>query len=341
MISTNFNFEMIRRTGLCSRQPWGFIGVLLGIYFSSALPVQAEPAYPNKAIRLIVAQTIGGNADMVGRAYATKLTERFGQQVVVDNRGGGSGIIATDIVAHAANDGYTLLLAPTAHAINVSLYAKLPYDTQRDVKAISLLGVGYNVLVVSQNHSTHSPQALIALAKARPGKLTFASSGSAGASHLTGELFRLMAGIDVLHIAYKGAPASLTALVGGEVDFSFSSMASTLPLVRSLRLRALGVSSPERWPTLPDIPTVAESGVPGFESSSWQGFFGPRTLSPDKVRLLNQEIALIAQSKELYQRLLPEGLLPKSLPVERFEKFIVDEIKKWSKVTHAAGLAAL
>ena len=223
--------------------------ILTFITLYSVIATVGAADYPTKPIRLLVAQTAGGNSDMVARAYGQRLGERLGQQVVIDNRGGGSGIVATELVVNAQPDGYTLLLSPTAHAINPSLIAKLPYDTQRDVKPISLLGIGYNILVVSQNHTARTVRDLVNAAKARPGKLTYGSSGTAGASHLTGELFRVMAGIDVLHVAYKGAPASLTALVGGEIDFSFSSMASTLPLVRGGRLRARGVSSPERWPT--------------------------------------------------------------------------------------------
>jgi len=300
----------------------------------------AQSNYPNKPIRLIVAQTAGGNSDMVARAYAQRLGERFGQQIVVDNRGGASGIVATELVVNAQPDGYTLLLAPTAHAINPSLHAKLPYDTLRDVKAISLLGIGYNILVVSQNHAARSVRDLIATAKAQPGKLTYGSSGTAGATHLTCELFKIMAGINVLHVPYKGAPASLTALVGGEIDFSFSSMASTLPLVRGGRLRALGVSSPERWPTLPEVPTVAEAGVPGYESSSWQGLFGPARLAPDLVNLLHREVATIAKSADIQKRLAAEGLLAQGTGPKEFEAFIVTEIQKWTKVAKAAGLSA-
>ena len=300
----------------------------------------AQNNYPTKPIRLIVAQTAGGNSDMVARAYGQRLGERLGQQIVIDNRGGASGIVATELVVNAPPNGYTLLLSPTAHAINPSLHAKLPYDTQRDVKAISLLGIGYNILVVSQNHAARSVRDLINAAKAQPGKLTYASSGTAGATHLTGELFRVMADINILHVPYKGAPASLTALVGGEIDFSFSSMASTLPLVRGGRLRALGVSSPARWPTLPDIPTVAEAGVPGYESSSWQGLFGPAKIPLALVNQLHREIAAIAKSADMQKRLSAEGLLPQGTSPPEFEKFIAVEIAKWARVTKAAGIAA-
>ena len=299
----------------------------------------AQNAYPTKPIRLIVAQTAGGNSDMVARAYAQRLSERFGQQIVVDNRGGASGIVATELVVHAHPDGYTLLLAPTAHAINPSLHTKLPYDTQHDLKAISLLGIGYNILVVAQNHPARSVKELVATAKARPGKVTYSSSGTAGASHLTGVLFAMLAGIDILHVPYKGAPASLTALVGGEIDFSFSSMASTLPLVRGGRLRALGVSSPERYPALPDIPTVAEAGVPGYEASSWQGLFGPAKLPSTLIDRLHREVAEIAKSPDVQKRLSNEGLVPQGTSPQAFEKFIAVEIAKWGRVAKAAGIA--
>ncbi len=318
-----------------------YIKQLLAIFFLNGIITAANAAdYPTKPIRLLVAQTAGGNSDMVARAYAQRLGERFGQQIVVDNRGGGSGIVATELVVNAQPDGYTLLLSPTAHAINPSLHAKLPYDTQRDVKPISLLGIGYNILVVSQNHAARTVRDLISAAKARPGKVTYASSGTAGASHLTGELFRVMAGIDILHVAYKGAPASLTALVGGEIDFSFSSMASTLPLVRSGRLRALGVSSPVRWPSLPEIPTVSEAGVPGYESSSWQGLFGPAKIPLVLVNQLHRAVAEIAKLPDMHKRLSNEGLLPQGTSPQEFEKFIAVEIAKWAKVTKAAGITA-
>jgi len=309
------------------------------LLFASAGAAYAQANYPAKPIRLIVAQTAGGNSDMVARTYAQRLSERFGQQIVVDNRGGASGIIATELVVHATPDGYTLLLAPTAHAINPSLFAKLPYDSQRDVRAISLLGIGYNILVVNQNHAARSVRDLVNAAKAQPGKLTYGASGTAGATHLTGLLFGMMAGIDVLHVPYKGAPASLAGLLGGEIDFSISSMASTLPLLRGGRLRALGVSSPQRYPALPDIPTIAESGVAGYEASSWQGLFGPPKLPPALVSLLHREVAEIAKSAEVIKRLSNEGLVPQGSSPQEFEKFIAVEIAKWGKVTRAAGIA--
>lgn len=314
---------------------WAFgAGMMLATH------VHAQTAYPTRPVRLLVAQTAGGNSDMVARAYAQRLSDRFGQQIVVDNRGGASGIVATELVVNAAPDGYTLLLAPTAHSINPSVFAKLPYDTLRDLKAISLLGIGYNIMVVSQNHAARSVRDVVNTAKAQPGKLTYGSSGTAGASHLTGVLFGMLAGVNILHVPYKGAPASLTALVSGEIDFSISSMSSTLPLVRGGRLRALGVSSPERYPALPDIPTIAESGVPGYDASAWQGLFGPRQLPAALVARLHKEVADIAKLPEIGKRLSNEGLLPQGTSPAEFEKFIAKEIAKWAKVTKAAGITA-
>ncbi len=297
----------------------------------------AQP-FPSKPIRLIVAQTAGGSADLVARAYAQRLTEQLGQQVVVDNRAGGAGVIATELAVRAQPDGYTLLLAPTSHAINPSFVAKLPYDTRRDLTPISLLATGYNILVVGQSHPARTVGDIIAAARAQPGKLNFASSGTAGATHLTGEIFRLMAGIQMLHVPYKGAPAALTAVISGEADFSFSSMASSLPLVRGGRLRALAVTSRDRSPALPEIPTVAESGVPGYESSSWQALLGPAKMSPETVNRLYREIAESAKNPELRKRLSTEGLQPLGTSPKELDTHIVHELENYAKVTKAAGL---
>ena len=299
--------------------------------------VSAQP-YPSKPLRLVVAQTAGGSADLVARAYGQRLTEQLGQQIVIDNRAGAGGVIATELVVRAHPDGYTLLLAPTAHAINPSFVAKLPYDTRRDLTSISLLSAGYNILVVSQNHPARSVRDIIAIARAQPGKINYASSGTAGATHLTGELFRLMAGIEMLHVPYKGAPAALTAVISGESDFSFGSMASSLPLVRGGRLRALAVTSRDRSPALPDVPTVAESGVPGYESSSWQALFGPARMPPALVQRLYREIAGSARHPDLRKRLGTEGLLPLATTPQELDEHVVRELEKYAKITKAAGL---
>lgn len=299
--------------------------------------VSAQP-YPSKPLRLIVAQTAGGSADLVARTYAQRLTEQLGQQIVIDNRPGGGGVIATELVVRAQPDGYTLLLAPTSHAINPSFIAKLPYDTRRDLAPISLLAAGYNILVVNAAHPARSVRDIIAIARAQPGHLKFASSGTAGATHLTGELFRLMAGIEMLHVPYKGAPAALTAVISGESDFSFGSMASSLQLVRGGRLRALAVTSRDRAPVLPEIPTVAESGVPGYESSSWQALFGPAKMPSAIVQRLYRETTAAAKHPELLKRLGAEGLVAFGTTPQELDQHVAREIEKYARVTKAAGL---
>ncbi|MDB5809326.1 MAG: tripartite tricarboxylate transporter substrate binding protein [Betaproteobacteria bacterium] len=315
---------------------------MLAATLASALPAldatAAQPVYPLRPIRLIVAQSAGGTADFVARTYTQRLTEILGQQFVIDNRPGGAGIVGTETVVNAVPDGYTLLLAPTAHAINPNFVAKLPYDTRRDVASISLLSAGYNLLVVNQTSAMRSVGDIIAAARAQPGRLRYASSGAAGATHLTTELFRLMAGIDLLHVPYKGAPAALTAVIGNECDMSFGSMASALPLVRGGRLRALAITAPERWQNLPEIPTVAEAGVPGYESSSWQALFGPAKLPPAIIDRLYQAIALAAKNPDTIKRLTAEGIKPLATTPKELDTHIARELDKWVKVTKAAGL---
>jgi tripartite-type tricarboxylate transporter receptor subunit TctC len=298
----------------------------------------ADPAYPVRPIRLVVAQSAGGNADFVARYFAQRLTEQLGQQIVIDNRAGGSGIVGTEIVARSLPDGYTLLLAPTSHAINPNFVAKLPYDTRRDFTSISLLGAGYNLLVVSQGNAARSVRDVIAAARAQPGQLRYASSGVASATQLTTELFRLMAGIEMLHVPYKGAPAALTAVIGGECDLSFGSMASALPLVRGNRLRALAITSRERSPALPEIPTVAESGVPGYESSSWQALLGPARLPAAIVNRLAHDLAQSAKNPDMIKRFNAEGMVPIASTPKELDAHIARELDKWVKVTKAAGL---
>ena len=323
--------------GIAALNPSCVLLVCSVVLNASAHAAQAQ--YPVKPIRLIVAQSAGGSADFVARSYAQRLTEQLGQQIVIDNRAGGAGIVGTELVVHALPDGYTLLLAPTSHAINPNFVAKLPYDTRRDMTSISLLGAGYNLLVVTTNQPARSVRDIIALARAQPGQLKYASSGVAGATHLTTELFRLMAGIEILHVPYKGAPAALTAVISGESDFSFGSMASSLPLVRGGRLRALAITSRDRWPGLPDIPTVAEAGVPGYESASWQALFGPAKMRAEIVNRLSREVARSAKNPEMVKRLNAEGMTPLGTTPEQLDEHVARELEKWTKVTKAAGLS--
>jgi tripartite-type tricarboxylate transporter receptor subunit TctC len=298
----------------------------------------AQP-YPSKPVRMVVAQSSGGNADFISRAYAQRLAERFGQQIVIDNRPGAAGIIGTEIVARAVPDGYTLLVAPTGHGINPSLY-KLPYDPQRDFAPISLLAVSYAVLVVNPQLPVHSVNELIAFARSRPGKLHFASSGLAAATHLAGELFNSMAGVNIVHVPYKGAPTALVDLVSGQVEIMFASPPSAMPLVRSGRLRALATTGSKRAAYLPDAPTVAEAGVPGYEVTIWQALLAPARTPAAVIARLHREIADIARQADMRERLAVDGTEPVGSTPREAADHIAAEIARWAKVIKAIGLKA-
>src|SRR2546423_4264746 len=283
--------------------------LLLAFVLSFACGAAAQP-YPVKPIRLVVAQSPGGNADFVARQYAQRLAERFGKQIVVDNRPGGAGVIGTEIVARARPDGYTLLIAPTGHAINPGLYSKLPFDPQRDFAPISLLATSASIVVVYPQLPVRNVAELITLARSRPGKLHFASSGMAAATHLAGELFKFMAGVDIVHVAYKGAPTALVDLMSGQVEVMFASPPSALPLVRGGRLRAIATTGPKRAAYLPDVPTANESGLPGYETTIWQALLAPARTPPTVIERLHREVADIARQPELRERLSADGSEP-------------------------------
>jgi len=307
--------------------------VALGIAWS----VAAQP-YPARPIRLVVAQSTGGNADFVARAYSQRLAERFGQPIVVDNRAGGAGIIGTEIVARAVPDGYTLLLAPTGFSINPGLYSKLPFDPQRDFAPVSLLGISFAVVVVNPQSPVRNIPDLIALAKSRPGQLHFASSGMAAATHLAGELFNSMAGVKIAHVAYKGAPPALVDLAGGRIDVMFASPPSAMPLVRSGRLRAIATTGSKRAAYLPDMPTVAESGVPGYENTIWQALLAPARTPAAVITRLHREIADVAKQPDLRERLAADGSEALGSTPQEAAQHISAEIARYTKLTKAIGL---
>jgi len=297
-------------------------------------------AYPTRPVRMIVGQPAGGNADTSARLYAQRLAERFGVQFVVDNRAGGGGVIGTELAVRAQPDGYTLFLAHTAIGTNPALIAKLPFDTRRDLAPISLLVTSPNIVVVGAGHPLRSIADLIAAARARPGKLNYASSGVATATHVAGELFKSMTKVDMQHIAYKGAPAAMIAVATGESDLSFAGMAGAMPLVRGGKLRAIAVTGERRWPPLPDLPTVAESGVPGYECVAWYGLFGPARLPASLVSLLHREVAAISKSEDLRTRMIAEGLEPVGSTPQAMGDFLAREIDKWTRLAKSAGITA-
>ena len=292
----------------------------------------AQALYPDRPIRLIVAQSPGGNADIIGRALAEGLGERLGQTVVVDNRGGASGIIAIELVVRAPADGHTLLLVASSFGVNPALKRKLPYDQQRDLAP--------NILVVGPALQIKSVAELIRVAKSKPGQLTFGSSGNLGSPHLAGELFKLMTGVDMVHVPYKGAAASLTDLIAGRISLSFASLPSAVAQVKSGRLRALAVTSEKRFSLTPDLPTVAESGLPGFETSAWQGLLAPEKISRAIVNRINAESASSVKSPAMRNLLAANGAEGVGNSPEEFSAFVQAQIAKWTKVVRAAGIQA-
>lgn len=330
-----------RRKGEMVKLRTAILGVgPLAVLFSLLVTPVAAQNYPHKPIRLVVAQTIGGNADFVARTYAQRLADRVGQQVIVDNRPGGAGIIGTEIVVRAAADGYTVLLVPTSHGINPGLYAKLPYDPQRDLAPISLLAMSSAIAVVNVQLAARNISELIALAKSQPGKLHFASSGMATATHLAGELFNAMAGVKIVHVVYKGAPPALVDLTSGRVQLMFASPPSVLSLVRGGRVRAIATTGSKRSAILPDVPTVAESGLPGYENTIWQGLYAPARTPDAIIARLHREIADIARQREMRERLGADGSEPIGSTPKEFAEHVAAEIMRWTKLIKAIGLKA-
>jgi tripartite-type tricarboxylate transporter receptor subunit TctC len=307
--------------------------------FAFGAPASAQaPAYPTKPVRIVVPFPAGGATDILARAVAQKLTETWGQAFVVDNRPGAGGNIGSELVAKAAPDGYTLEMGTVGtHAINASLYAKMPYDHVKDFAPIILVAGVPNVLVVNPAVPVNSVQELIAYAKANPGKLNFASSGSGTSIHLSGELFKVMAGVQMTHIPYKGSAPALADLLGGQVQLMFDNLPPSLPQIKGGKLRALGVTSAARAPALPDTPTIAESGLPGFEASSWFGLLAPAGTPPAIIAKLNTEIAKWLASPEAREKLVAIGANIAGGTPEDFARHIQAETVKWAKVVKESG----
>ena len=312
---------------------WAF-GALLACLASAAWP----QAYPNHPIRLVVPFPAGGTTDILARDAAPKLTEALGQSVVVDNRPGAGGNIGADLVAKSQPDGYTLLMGTVGtHAINPSLYAKMPYDHIKDFVPVVLVAGVPNVLVVNPSLPVNSVADLIKLAKSKPGSINFASSGNGTSIHLSGELFKTMAGVDMMHVPYKGSAPALTDLIGGQVQVMFDNLPSSLPQIKAGKLRAIAVTSLKRSPALPDVPTINESGLPGFEASSWFGVLAPAGTPPGVVARINAEINKWLQSPEGKEQLLAQGAQAAGGTPEQFAAHIRAETDKWAKVVKASG----
>ena len=296
-------------------------------------------AYPTKPVRIVVPFAPGGSTDVTARILAQKLTDAWRQQVIVDNRAGAGGNIGAEAVAKAAPDGYTLLLATTGvMAINHRLYRNLPYDSLRDFAPVTQIGALPLILIVHPSLPARSVKELIALAKQRPGQLSYASSGVGSATHMTTELFRMMTGVDIVHVPYKGSGQAMTDLIGGQVGVAFDQITSSLPHVQAGKLRALAVTSARRFPSVPDLPSVAEAGVPGYESVSWNGIAAPAATPRDIVNRIQAEVARALQAPDMKERFLKDGIEGIGSTPEQFAAHIRAERAKWEKVVEAAGI---
>jgi tripartite-type tricarboxylate transporter receptor subunit TctC len=306
-----------------------------------AAAVANAQSYPTRPIRLVVPFAPGGSADFVARLVGHELSQSWGQQVLVENKPGASGMIGNELVARSAPDGYTLTIGTLGpFAVNQTLFDKVPYDNVRDFAPITLTGISSHILVAHPSIPVQNVRELVALAKARPGHLTFASSGTGNATHLTFELFKARAGIEIVHVPYKGGGPAMADLVGGQVAFSFASMASAVPFVQSGRLRPIAVSGGQRSALFPDVPTVAESALPGFASEDWQGILAPAKTPPELIDKLNAQIARILALPEVKAKLTAAGFDPKPSTPQWFAEFIQAETLKWAKLLKQSGIKA-
>jgi tripartite-type tricarboxylate transporter receptor subunit TctC len=299
----------------------------------------AQP-YPAKPVRFIVPYAAGGGVDIVTRTLAQKLTEIAGQSFVVDNRPGGNANIASEAVARAAPDGYTLLMGSPANAVNGSLFKKLPYDILRDFAPVSLIGYGPLVLVVHPSVPARTVKELVALCKARPGQINYASGGNGTSQHLAGELLRVTTGISVVHVPYKGAAPAMVDLIGGQIAFMFNNTLEVLPYARAGRLRPLAVASAQRSAVLPEVPTFAQSGYDGFEATVWWGVLAPAATPRDVIARLNAEIVKALRAPDMKEKFTALGAETTGSTPEQFGEFLKNEVTKWAGVIKASGIRA-
>jgi tripartite-type tricarboxylate transporter receptor subunit TctC len=313
---------------------------MLGLAFAAAIfaaPAHADYPEKGKTIRIVVPYTPGGFNDTLGRIVAQKLTDDWGVTALVDNRPGGGTLIGTDIVAKAPPDGYTLLVVAFPFAVNPTLYVKLPYDTVKDFAPLILAGQSANILVVNNDVPVKSVKELIDAAKAKPGTISYGSTGSGSSNHLSMELFRLMTGTNLIHVPYKGSAPMVADLLGGHVQVAFDNVPNVVNQVKAGKLRALAITSPARDPSLPEIPTVAEAGVPGYEVGVWFGIVAPAATPPDVLDKLNTELNKILRDPDVKQKFADQGVNPAGGTREQFAQHIAAQIEKWSKVVKESG----
>jgi len=311
---------------------------LAGLVLALIAGVAAAQQWPSKPIKWVVPFAPGGTTDILARTIGEKLSVTLGQPIIVDNKPGAGGGVGADQVAKSPADGYTIMGGTiSTHAINASLYSNLPYDPVRDFAPITLIVRVPNMLVVNPELPAKDVRELIALLKASPGKYSFASSGNGTSQHLSGELFKTMTGVEMQHIPYRGSPPALADVVGGQVAMTFDNITTAWPLVKGGKLRALAVTTAKRSPIAPDVPTLAESGLPGYEIGSWQGVFAPAGVSTEIVKRLNTEIVRIINAPDVRQKLVDMGAEPAPNTPEEFAAMVKAEVAKWADVVRKSG----
>jgi tripartite-type tricarboxylate transporter receptor subunit TctC len=299
----------------------------------------AAAQFPNRPLRLIVPFPPGGGTDILARPLAQKLTERWGQQVIVDNRAGAGGGIGSDLAAKSLPDGYSMVLGTNGtHGINQSLYRSMPYDTLKDFTPVTQVAIAPNILVLHPSVAANSVRELIALAKSKPGALNYASPGNGTPPHLAAEIFKRMAGVDMTHVPYKGAGPAVIDLLGGQMQVMFANAPVVLPHIRAGKLRALATTSAQRLSILTEFPTIAESGLPGYEADTWYGIFAPARLPADVLKRLNADFAHVLHLPDIKSLFASQGAEVVGNPAEKFRLIVADEVAKWARVIKETGI---
>jgi tripartite-type tricarboxylate transporter receptor subunit TctC len=314
------------------------LALLMAILGACVTPAVADP-FPSRIVKLVVPQTPGGATDVFARKIGQLLSEHWGQPVIVENRAGAGGVIGTEVVAKSPPDGHTLLVTYAgSQAINASLYSKIPFDSVKDFQTVATLAVTPFILIVSPKLPAKDMAEFIALARAKPEALTYASSGNGSVNHLIGEMIKAETGIKILHVPYRGVAPAITDVVGGQVDSAFSSVPSVLQMVRSGNVRALAVSSAQRVAAAPEIPTIAESGLPGFDVNPWWGILAPAGTDMEIVRKINNDVGIILRTKAMVDFLAAQGAEPLISSPEQFLTLLEADVEKWAKVVKTAGV---
>ena len=315
----------------------GTIAAAVATALFAATPIAAQE-YPAKTVRMIIPFPPGGSNDIVGRMIAQQLTERLGKQVIADNRGGAGGTIGTELAAKSSPDGYTLLIISVAYAFNTSMYNRLPYDPVKSFAPVAMLGTGPNALAIHPSLPVKTVKEFIAFAKSKPGELNYASAGIGSFQHLGSELFRIMSGINVVHVPFKGGGPAMIDVISGQSQFCTGSLLQLIPFHRSGKLKLLGTGGAKRVAALPEVPTISEAGLKGYEANNWWGILAPAGTPDSIVKKLNSELSAVLKSPETQKRFSSEGAEAFEMGPDRFAKYIAAETAKWSRVVKAAGI---